>query len=521
VSNSIELNYGGGILRLKRSADLAVRRSAFSEIFHDQFPATNTYRSMGGYGVFATDHLAEVEALRDDDRLVGAVASVYHTSVDKVPFIPTGSLYLKFKATAGSGVRNEVLSRHGLTLVRIDDKGAITATVPAGQDAVHVAIALQREPAIVVAEPDLATEGKLKGFALPNDAMLHRQWHLENRGSIAGSSEGLKAGADARVVAAWRAMQSFGMPSIAIAVIDDGFDLSHPDLAGRWRDAWDFETKSADVRPRADVWSQAGGNWHGTACAALAVGGVGAGDIIGVAPHCTWIPIRWSDLKPEEVEAWFDYAREKDAAVVSCSWGARDRNYPLCDRLSTAITRLATEGRGGRGTVIVFAAGNDGRDVNDPAHESVDGFVVHPHVIAVSASTSMDSRAAYSNFGKEIWLSAPSSGVKGRDVVTADATGEYIAKSGMTRPMGYAEGDYAEHFGKTSAACPIVAGVCALMLSVNPALSAKDVRAILRATARRTADAEHDAYGHSKYFGFGCVDAEAAVIRAQEALQIA
>jgi subtilisin family serine protease len=152
----------------------------------------------------------------------------------------------------------------------------------------------------------------------------------------------------------------------------------------------------------------------------------------------------------------------------------------------------------------------------------VNGFAIHPDVIAVGASNSLDEYPDYSNVGREIWICAPSSGGGGRDITTADVTGEFVDSTGTVRSAGYVPGDYYEHFGKTSSACPLVAGICGLILSANPALTAAETRAILKQTARRIGDAAlYDADGHSRLFGFGCVHAEAAVAAAMARSAIA
>ena len=172
--------------------------------------------------------------------------------------------------------------------------------------------------------------------------------------------------------------------------------------------------------------------------------------------------------------------------------------------------------------VVVFAAGNEARDIDRPHEDSVNGFATDPDVIAVAASTSMDERADYSNFGAAVHVCAPSSGIGGSGITTADVTGEFSDTLGFPRRNGYVPGDYNEQFGKTSSACPLVAGVCGLILSVNPGLTALEVREIIKSTARKIgAASDDDANGHSKHFGYGCIDAEAAVSKAMSALPVA
>ena len=450
-----------------------------------------------------------------------ASTPIYHTSNDLVPFIPTGTIYLEFNGGVSEASKREIIDKHGLDLIAIKEDGSVRANSRSPRrDSVLVAAELQREPAIRVAEPNLATEGELKQFSIPPDVRLKDQWHLQNGGN---SEKKLKAGADARVVAAWRKMQSFGRPEITLGIIDDGFDLAHPDLSSRVRHAWDFARGSSDVRPVPSLVSPTSGNWHGTACAGIAVGGVGGGEIVGAAAGCSWIPVRWKpNLDPDEVAKWFDYVREKGASVVSCSWSALARKYPLPTPIANAISRCAREGRDGKGMIVVFAAGNEARDIDRPDEDSVNGYATDPNVIAVAASTSMDERADYSNFGAAVHVCAPSSGIGGRGITTADVTGEFSDTLGFPRPNGYVPGDYNEQFGKTSSACPLVAGVCGLILSVNPGLTAVEVREIIKSTARKIgAASDYDANGHSKHFGYGCIDAEAAVSKAMSALPIA
>ena len=119
------------------------------------------------------------------------------------------------------------------------------------------------------------------------------------------------------------------------------------------------------------------------------------GEIVGAAPNARLMPVRMTDhLSPLQVERWFDYVTAKGAWVVSCSWSAEAAVYPLPERIAQAIHRCATEGRGGKGCVVVFAAGNNGKDVNDPPR-SLNGLATHPDVLAVAASTSLDKRASY------------------------------------------------------------------------------------------------------------------------------
>ncbi|MER9300743.1 S8 family serine peptidase [Mesorhizobium sp. M0621] len=437
--------------------------------------------------------------------------AVYHTSDDLVPFVPMGTIYLSFAEGVAQEDADGVLRRHSLTVLKAERDGYFTVRAPT--DPVELCVKLQAEPAVAVAEPDLATPMQPAQFLLPGDQLLGELWHLRNIGKHGGNTLGYKAGADARVVDAWAALGGLGARNVIIGIIDDGFDLAHPDLRDKAVLPWNFVTNSPDVTPGVPV--NGNDDWHGTACAGVAAGMSGAGDMIGVAPNARIMPVRMGvDVEPEPLAKMFEYMAMSGAWVVNCSWGPRAAKYALGDRLFNAITFCAKQGRGGLGTLVLFAAGNSNTSINDQFHHN--GLATHPLVIAVASSTSLDQRDDNSNFGAEIAVCAPSSGGGGWAIITSDVTGSYADANGVVRYRGYGPGDYYRQFGGTSSACALVSGVCALVLSAAPALSADQLRAILQRTARRIGPPEaYDPTGHSIHFGFGCVNAAAAVAAAR------
>jgi subtilisin family serine protease len=516
----VSLNYGGQDLSLTKSEELvAVKprpesRSILSELIPQVTRTEAPASSLGGFELInVSDAERPMEETLDALRANPAITvgtHVFHTSDDKVPFVPTGQIYIECSPDAPLEQCQTLLEQHHLEIVEArGERELIVQVTPEAENPVKTAQALQQSPCIKVAEPDLATPGKIHQLALPTDAFIADQWHLRNTGSHRGTSLGFRAGADARVIDAWEASQSLGSPNVVVAVIDDGFDLSHPDLAGDWKVVapWDFTRNSASPLPDPML-----EDWHGTACAGVAVGNADGTGIVGAAPRCRLMPIRWGrDLSDREIENWFGYAREQGAWVVSCSWGAVARRFVLSTRASRAIDRCAREGRGGLGTVVCFAAGNEDRDIYDPASGSINGFAIHPDVIAVAASTSRDQRSDYSNCGERISVCAPSSGSGGWGITTSDVIGQY-RRAGQTLEAGYSPGAYTNDFGGTSSACPLVAGICALILSIRPGMSAGDVRRLIERTPRKIgAPASFDADGHSRLFGYGCIDAAAAV----------
>ena len=516
----IELRFGGQKLRLQKVSDtIAIRplRHAYpgaAELL--AAPEGQIEPDLAGFRILKVEPATmedTLDTLRESPA-VAAGAHVYQTSDDGVPFVPTGEIYVRWREGAIKNQKDALLRQFKLGVQ--ETRGEQTVVLHITGDSLNplkVAAALQQEPAVEIAEPDLATPGALHSFVLPADPLLEGQWHLRNTGANGGSGVGLLEGADARVVAAWEFARSLGASTISIAVIDDGFDLGHPDLCGPGRQVapWDFSRNTDDPRPdwAFDSRGSFTGDWHGTACAGVALGASQASGIVGAAPGCRFMPVRWGqDLSAARVEKWFRYVQTQGAAVVSCSWSAAAQNFPLSTRIHEAIRACARDGRGGLGTIICFAAGNEARDINDPGSASVNGFAIHPDVIAVAASTSMDEQAGYSNYGDAIWICAPSSGAGGRGILTADVRGTVDTPRGRFS-LGYDSTDFTAEFGGTSSSTPLVAGVCGFLLSLRPHTTATEVRQLLKRTARKIG-AGYDADGHSRQFGYGCIDALAA-----------
>lgn len=520
--DEVELNYGDRSLPLVKSNKYiavkprpGIKKEVLSAIVPEASKAGASASKLGGFQLINVDEVSDdttedtLDMLRENPA-VKSGTHVFHTSDDEVPFVPTGQIYIECAPEATVEQCQDLLEEHHLEIVEArGEKELVVQVTPQSANPIKVAAALQKSPLIKVAEPDLATPGKIHAFGLPIDERLADQWHLRNTGFHRGTSLGFLRGADARVQEAWEASESLGSPTVIVAIIDDGFDLSHPDLSGSAKIVApkDF-TRNTDS-PVPDPFNE---DWHGTACAGVAVGNADGTGIVGAAPKSRFMPVRWGvDLSDKQIENWFGYVREQGAWVVSCSWGAAAKNFPLSTRASRAISRCAKEGRNGLGTVICFAAGNENRDINSPATRSVNGFAIHRHVIAVAASNSRDKRSSYSNFGKEISICAPSNGSGGWGITTSDVMGQYT-KDGQTLEAGYDAGPYTNDFGGTSSACPLVAGICALILSVKPTLSSKEVRGLIERTARKIGPSSaYNAQGHSIQFGHGCIDAFAAV----------
>lgn len=530
------IQYGGSILTLSKSTNLVAVRARVggenkvnSAVEHcDGVCTGQVFRGFQVADLSGSSNSLEanLDTLRRDSSIdVGT--HVFHTSADGVPFVPTGELYVEFSHKATGRECQKLIDTYALDV--LETRGAKTAVLRVTRHSpnpLKVAMALQESGKVDIAEPELSTPAQLFNFVLPSDTKLDRQWHLKNKGTLNGSTLGLKTGADARVIDAWERAKTLGDRNVIVAVIDDGFDLKHPDLSGPGKVVapWDFSRNNNNPEPgdnpqwnpNSGIWQ---GDWHGTACAGVAVGAADGSGIVGSAPNCRFMPIRWGvNLSDQQIENWFAHATDQGASVVSCSWGAAARVFRLSTRVTRAIHDCATLGRSGLGCAVVFAAGNDDSDVNDPQNSNnhpngayYNGFAQHPDVITVAACNSRDEKSNYSNYGEAISICAPSSGAGGHGVLTSDVMGTFI-RGGRTIEAGYSPGAFTSSFGGTSSSTPLVAGIAALILSLKPSMKAAEVKSLLQDTARKIGPASsYDSNGHSKTFGFGCVNADEAI----------
>ena len=358
------------------------------------------------------------------------------------------------------------------------------------------------------AEPDLMIDNLI----LDGNNFTDKQWGLNNTGQYGG-----RKGLDIKALQAWKISKGKG---VKVAVLDHGIELNHPDLKDNiFSLSYDTEKGSSP----STVWGP-----HGTACAGI----IGAIDneigITGVSPECSLISISNRLLKNiprirEKLANGINWAWENGADVISNSWGSNDLVSKYID---DAITNALTRGRNGKGCIVVFATGNDNNEVQYPANSN-------PDIIAVGAispcgerknPSSCDTEKWGSCYGKELDVMAP-----GVLIPTTDLQGNngynpnlFIHKGagGTKLTSDFSDKDYTNCFNGTSSACPHVAGVAALMLSVNPNLTAKQVRDIIEQTAQRTGGYSYqDTYGRpngtwNNEMGYGLVDAYKALQKA-------
>jgi subtilisin family serine protease len=482
---------------------------------------------------------ATMDKLRENQRIPTICHHAYCPAGDPATrYYLTDQLTLAFDTAVPLARKSAILRDHGLRILRFYEQQEavclVQVTAAAGKNPLKVSNDLQAYAEIAYAEPNLIN--RFQRQYRPTDDLFPYQWHLSSEPGIELLAE---AGVDAP--AAWE--HTRGSRNITVAVVDDGFDLMHPDLG-----APDKIIAPYDYTDRDDVPfpTREAGNYHGTPCAGVAIGEENGEGIVGAAPGCSFQPIRFPLTADDNLLFDIFERVSQHAHVVSCSWGPVPVYAPLSALQEEQMRRIhRTGGPDGNGCLVCFAAGNYNAPVKDLDNDSftwrhpsqglkttrgaiVNGYAAHPDVVAVSASTSLNRKSAYSNWGKAITLCAPSDNwsplnqqerLPGRGIWTTDNE-----DSGY----GFAPGSrYTGTFGGTSSACPLVAGVAALVRSANPNLSAAEVVEVLVNNTDKIVDQDPDPVlglrkgtygndGHSGWFGFGKVNAARAVVAARQ-----
>ena len=321
-------------------------------------------------------------------------------------------------------------------------------------------------------------------------------WHLSNTNQFPDG-----AGRDINVEEVWATTMGAG---INIAVVDDGLQYAHEDLAPNVITARNHDYFGDDVFDPLET--------HGTRVAGIIAARDNDLGGRGVAPRASIY--NYNVIVggfPEDVNAGDAMTRNKaDTAVSNNSWGPPWMLGFTSAPWEDAIVDGVTNGYGGKGVFYVFAAGND-----DPVgHDSnLDEYANHYGVTAVCAVNHNDVKTAYSERGANLWVCAPSGdGTRGLPGIATTRNGDR----------------YTDSFSGTSASAPIVSGVAALVRAANSDLTWRDVKLILAASARKNdasnSDWERGAlkygstsarYNFNHDYGFGVVDAGAAVALAQ------
>jgi len=283
---------------------------------------------------------------------------------------------------------------------------------------------------------------------------------------------------------------------VKVAVIDDGAQPTHEDLKDNIILTYNADNGSSIIYVQLPHGS------HGNTCGGFIVAPLNGKGIVGVAPESKLIAIRQNELDDAKTIEAFEYAKNNGAKVISCSWGSNDVSEILVSQLKKMYDA---------GITVVFASGNEGRtlDIDNVNDESEVEWV-----IGIGASTENNDVSSYSNYGKNIDLIAPggdtllSSGILGLDDMGTN--GGYKQYNLVNNNYSFTDG--------TSFSTPVTAGVIALMYSINPNITPKEVRDILIQTADKvggSSDASYDANGFDRRRAYGKINASKAVLEAK------
>jgi subtilisin-like proprotein convertase family protein len=375
----------------------------------------------------------------------------------------------------------------------------------------RAASALARIAHVISATPLLAVQRAKRDVLIPDDPLFSKQWHLNNTGQQSGTP-----GVDINVTPVWPAFRG---TDIGIGIVDDGVQLTHPDLAPNAAATGHYDWNGDDTDPSPNVTVDD----HGTSVAGLAAarGNNGIG-VSGVAPQATLYGLRLIALAETDQDDADAMMWKNDVIQIkNDSWGPPDDTPWILGTAGSlwqnAVSTGTTTGRNGLGTIYVWAAGN-GKDLGDQGGK--DAYSNNIHVVSVGAVTNTGASAYYGEGGAHLVVSAPGESTPG--IVTTDLLGNrgYNPTSGVTELV---DQNYTQTFGGTSAATPIVSGVIALMLEANPDLGWRDVKEILLRSSTKLDPTSTEwitrsggqpslpAIKHHPFFGGGLVNAQAAV----------
>lgn len=531
----VPLNVSTRFLAVRSSGEGAAARSAAAEIANrlstlsapaqvmevPEYSLTVIALPVGAPGVAAAGGSAGMEALRAmvaTDPAVTVGPQVYEPAADAgdVALVPVGEILIRFKPDVGKDAQRRLLDKHDLEVKQHDypEPGVDLLVAARGEmDIIAIANALQENPLVEFAQPNFVHLAPRLGEALRNGVSAYapqvQVLEGEDREAVfADRPDGAQAGpampADPGFASQWNLRKikapeaweiSSGSPSISIAILDEGCDMTHEDIAYKLPG---YDAFAMDNNPQPD-----GNDAHGTACAGVAAMPINGKGGVGVAPGCKIVPIRiakgigggyWSTTDAKVADGIYKAVNApRSADVLSNSYSVSPSTV-----VTNAFKYAQTHGRGGKGCPIAAAAGNgNAPPVIYPARLSptIPGFM------AVSATNEWDQRKSKTSLDGETWWGSS----YGPEVDIA-APGVHIYSPDISGAAGYGSGNYIGNFNGTSSATPHVAGLMALILSVDPALRSWEVEDIIKLTADDLGPA-----GRDPEFGFGRINCRRAL----------
>ena len=323
------------------------------------------------------------------------------------------------------------------------------------------------------------------------DPFFKYAWHLENK------DENSTIDASANITKVWKYTRGAGA---VIAVIDDSFNASHEDLKTNVIARYNVITKST-ITLEEDFLYDDGSGAHGTSVAGIVSASANNKGSLGVAPDAKLILISIGtdglNTDAQIIEA-FDFAMKNGANVVSCSWGTFDVSSAVSAKLKELYDA---------GITVVFSTGNDGQSLDA---SSINDESELPWVIGVGASTENATKKVSSNYGKRVDILAPSGDNIG--LITTDEMGSKGSNAGEEDLIN----ENYTFFNGTSASAPIVAGVAALLYSVDNSLTPAQIREAIITSADKIGDVSYNDRGWNEFYAYGKINAFEALKKVKD-----
>ncbi|XP_065675933.1 furin-like protease kpc-1 [Hydra vulgaris] len=362
---------------------------------------------------------------------------------------------------------------------------------------------LTTHPNIIWAEQQIAKSRRRRGYEVISDPLFDKQWYLKNKGQTRERCKSQYAGdnfeqLDINVVKAWN-LNVTGA-GVVVSILDDGLEHSHPDLSRNYDSlaSYDFNSGDSDPAPR---YSQDNINKHGTRCAGEVAAEINNNICgAGVAFNAKVGGIRMLDGDvTDAVEAGSLSYKPEHIDIYSSSWGPDDDGTTVDGPGQLALNAFKAgieKGRGGLGSIFVWATGNGGRFQD---YCSCDGYINSPYTISIGA---------VDNCGMKPWYSEACSGTLAVTYSSGDASGQFDKQIATTDLHGTCT---QSHTG-TSAAAPLAAGIFALVLEANKKLTWRDMQHLIVKTSKMVSPKDDEwqknaaGYYVNPKFGFGALD---------------
>lgn len=443
----------------------------------------------------------------------------------------------------------DVLAKTGVSSITTIKQNKFYAVleVQSAFDACDIANTLQESGLVKYSHPNFMMPA-IKDQVIPNDTYFNNQYYLRNTGQVFNPVENHFGLPNADINASFAWNTTLGNNNIIVAVIDEGLTPNHPDLPN----ARQVRLNGSNFVPGENANDPTPGlnNNHGNACSGIIAATQNNNEgVTGIAPNVRIMPIKVfgenANADDNGFAAAIDFAWQHGAHVISNSWGYNTDNPNFVPAIVAAINRATTQGRGGLGCVVSFAAGNTaGHSFGNNGFIHFPANVQTSGVLTVGASDRDDEQADYSPTSDVGSLNnqiidivgpshraypPPISNIVGEtlEIWTIDIPGAngYNPWNDALYPPPPTVGDilptvgannlsYSGRMGGTSAACPQVAAVAALILSINNNLTQQQVFNIITQSAEKVGGYVYNTNGWCPELGNGRLNACAALTRA-------